>query len=112
PPDQAADPFRRRPAAPQRPASSDDGIPPPLEPPDLAEPPEPDDPGLAPRFHAAQPARSAAQSPRPQAPPEDDEEALLAEAAGTDRDAGSSRHPDEVALELLAEQLGARPVDS
>ena len=79
-------PVYRRPATPQPP---DDGIPPPPEPPD------PDDPGAA---------------ALPQAPV-DDNEAMLAEAAGTPQAHAERRDPEEVALELLAAQLGARRID-
>ncbi|MGH3962954.1 MAG: DNA polymerase III subunit gamma and tau [Pseudonocardiaceae bacterium] len=75
-------PASRRPAAPPPP---DDGIPPPPEPPD------PEDVS-------------------PQAPVDDDE-AMLAEAAGMSREHSSRRDPEEVALALLAEQLGARRID-
>ncbi|MGH3836402.1 MAG: hypothetical protein ACRDSF_11980, partial [Pseudonocardiaceae bacterium] len=49
-------------------------------------------------------------------PPVDDDEAMLAEAAGMSREHSSRRDPsrrdpEEVALALLAEQLGARRID-
>jgi DNA polymerase-3 subunit gamma/tau len=74
-------PASQRPAAPQ---PSDDGIPPPPEPPD----PE-----------AALPQASV------------DDEAMLAEAASMSREHPHRRAPEEVALELLVEQLGARRID-
>ena len=85
-------PPLRRPA-PRRAASpaGDDGIPPPPEP---AGPESPEDPG---------PGMGAA--------PQDDDEAILAEAAAADRDAVERRDPEDVALQLLAEQLGARRID-
>jgi DNA polymerase III subunit gamma/tau len=50
--------------------------------------------------------------PPPDEPPPDDEEALLAEAAADDGAGnGQRRDPAEVALELLADQLGARKID-
>jgi DNA polymerase-3 subunit gamma/tau len=79
-------PVYRRPATPQPP---DDGIPPPPEPPD------PDDAGVA---------------ALPQAPV-DDNKAMLAETAGTPRVHAERRDPEEVALALLAAQLGARRID-
>ena len=79
--------------APRRaaPPAGDDGIPPPPEP---AGPEPPEDPG---------PGTGAA--------PQDDDEAMLAEAAAADRDAVERRDPEDVALQLLAEQLGARRID-
>ncbi len=83
PPQRSAErPASRRPTAQQPP---DDGVPPPPEPPD------PGDPGPA--------------------PPVDDDEAMLAEAASMSREHSSRRDPEEVALALLAEQLGARRID-
>ncbi len=79
-------PVYRRPATPQPP---DDGIPPPPEPSD------PDDPGAV---------------ALPQAPV-DGNEAMRAEAAGTPQAHAERRDPEEVALELLAAQLGARRID-
>ena len=76
-------------AAPSRPV---DDVPPPDEPSD------PDDP---------EPAAG-----RPSAPAVDDEEALLAEAAGgAPVDVTVRRDPEEVALELLVTELGARPLE-
>jgi DNA polymerase III subunit gamma/tau len=50
--------------------------------------------------------------PPPDEPPSDDEEALLAEAAAGDTgDNGQRRDPEEMALELLADQLGARKIN-
>ena len=77
--------------APRRAAAGDDGIPPPPEP---AGPEPPEDPG---------PGMGAA--------PQDDDEAMLAEAAAAVRDAVERRDPEDVALQLLAEQLGARRID-
>jgi DNA polymerase III subunit gamma/tau len=79
-------PAYRRPAAAQPP---DDGIPPPSEPSDPADPGPADIP------------------PAPM-----DDEAMLAEAATMTRESPSRRDPEEIALELLAEQLGARRIDS
>ncbi len=79
-------PVYRRPTTPQPP---DDGIPPPPEPPD------PDGPGA---------------TALPQAPVDDDE-VMLAEAAGMPRVHAERRDPDETALELLTAQLGARRID-
>ncbi len=88
PPQRSAErPAYRRPASSQ-PAA--DEIPPPPEPTD------PPDPGAAALSHA----------------PVDDDEAMLAEAAGMSREHPSRRDPEEVALELLAAQLGARRIDS
>ena len=79
-------PAYRRPASSQPP---DDGIPPPPEPSDPADPGPADIP------------------PAPM-----DDEAMLAEASTMTREPPSRRDPEEVALELLAEQLGARRIDS
>jgi len=50
--------------------------------------------------------------PPPDEPPSDDEEALLAEAAADDAGGnGQRRDPEEIALELLADKLGARKID-
>jgi DNA polymerase-3 subunit gamma/tau len=50
--------------------------------------------------------------PPPDEPPTDDEEALLAEAAADDDGGnGQRRDPEEIALELLADQLGARKIN-
>ncbi len=53
--------------------------------------------------------------PLPPEPPDlepDDEDAMLAEAAtAPEHDVGDRRDPEEVALELLANQLGARKID-
>jgi DNA polymerase-3 subunit gamma/tau len=88
PPERAVRPPQRPPERPSRrpavPHSSDDGVPPPPEPPD------PEDPG-------------------PAAPLDD--EAMLAEAASMSREPSSRQDPEEVALALLAEQLGARRID-
>jgi DNA polymerase III subunit gamma/tau len=74
-------PVQRRPAVPSLP---DGGAPPPPEPPDPEDPPPP-----APL----------------------DDEAMLAEAATMSREPTSRQDPEEVALALLAEQLGARRID-
>jgi DNA polymerase-3 subunit gamma/tau len=102
PPERPARQPERRPAG--RPGRPDDGIPPPPEPPDPAEPPEPDpdDPGPVPRFLPP--------PVRPPVPP-DDEAAMLAEAADPNPVQHNPKHPDDVALELLAEHLGARRLD-
>ncbi len=93
----------RRPAAPQRPATPDNGVPLPPEPPEFSDPPDPsqEPPGPTPRIAA------------PPTPPQavDDEEAMLAEAADSDWEPSSRRDPEDAALELLAEQLGARRLD-
>ncbi|MGH3783830.1 MAG: DNA polymerase III subunit gamma/tau, partial [Pseudonocardiaceae bacterium] len=84
PPQRSAErPAYRRPAASQ---PADDAIPP---------PPEPADPGAAAMSHA----------------PVDDDEVMLVEAAGMSQEHPSRRDPEEVALELLATQLGARRID-
>ncbi len=86
PPQRAAErPAYRRPTTAQPP---DDGIPPPPEPSDPA------DPGPA---------------DLPPAPMDD--EAMLAEASAMTREQPTRRDPEEVALELLAQQLGARRID-
>lgn len=52
------------------------------------------------------------EAPPPDEPPPDDEEALLAEAAADEAgDAGQRRDPEEIALELLADQLGAKKIN-
>jgi DNA polymerase III subunit gamma/tau len=109
PPERPARPATRRPAAPQRPAAVDDGIPLPPEPPDPADlpEPEPDDPGPVPQL-AARPVRP---QPLDAAHDEHEEAMLVAEAAGEGSAPVVTRHPDEIALELLAEQLGARRID-
>jgi len=91
----------RRPATPAPPArptplraappAGDGEIPPPPEP---TEPEPPGDP------------RPGTGAP----PPQDDHEAMLAEAAVADRDGAERRDPEDVALQLLAEQLGARRI--
>jgi DNA polymerase-3 subunit gamma/tau len=43
--------------------------------------------------------------------PQDDDDAMLAEAAAADHDGTQRRDPEDVALQLLAEQLGARRID-
>jgi DNA polymerase-3 subunit gamma/tau len=57
---------------------------------------------------AARPQQPSA-SPTPAPPEEDDEESMLAQAVH--EEAGPRRDPEEVALELLQSQLGARRVD-
>lgn len=102
-PDRPAQPTGRRPEAPQRPAAPPDGIPLPPEPPEFSDPPEPEDPGPRPRVAAPMP---------PQAAEDDEEEAMLAEAAAdTGREHASRRDPEDAALELLTQQLGARRLD-
>jgi DNA polymerase-3 subunit gamma/tau len=49
--------------------------------------------------------------PPPPEPPVEDDEAMLAEAAGMSQEHAARRDPEEVALALLAEQLGARRID-
>jgi DNA polymerase-3 subunit gamma/tau len=49
--------------------------------------------------------------PPPPEPPVDDDEAMLAEASGMSQEHAARRDPEEVALALLAEQLGARRID-
>ncbi|WP_211261603.1 DNA polymerase III subunit gamma and tau [Pseudonocardia acaciae] len=60
-------------------------------------------------------ARTSAQDPPPPPePPPDDEEEMLAEAAHSSADGGEQsarRDPEEVAIELLTAQLGARAVE-
>ncbi|KUI33209.1 hypothetical protein AU196_13045 [Mycobacterium sp. IS-1742] len=56
---------------------------------------------------AAEPARPAPVAVA--APPEDDEESMLAEAVH--EEAGPRRDPEEAALELLQNELGARRID-
>jgi DNA polymerase-3 subunit gamma/tau len=88
PPQRSAErPTYRRPATPQ---PADDGIP------ASPESADPDDPGAAALAHA----------------PVDDDEAMLVEAAGMTGEHSTRRDAEEVALELLAEQLGARRIDS
>jgi hypothetical protein len=43
--------------------------------------------------------------------PGDDDETMLVEAASMSRERASHRDPEEVALELLAQQLGARRIE-
>jgi DNA polymerase-3 subunit gamma/tau len=93
PPQPSAErPVYRRPAPrqPAEPHPPDDGVPLPPEPPD------PEDPRMA----------------APAQAPVHDHEAIRAEAAGMRREHTARRDPEEVALELLAEQLGARRIDS
>ncbi|BBY19079.1 DNA polymerase III subunits gamma/tau [Mycolicibacterium litorale] len=63
--------------------------------------------GGAPANAPAEPVRSAPVAPPP--PPEDDEESMLAEAVH--EDAGPRRDPEEAALELLQNELGARRIE-
>lgn len=60
----------------------------------------------APRAAAPGPAPAA---PDPEPEPEDDEESMLAEAGTVD--AAPRRDPEEAALELLQNELGARRID-
>jgi DNA polymerase-3 subunit gamma/tau len=109
-PERPARPPVRRPSASQQPAppsaaqqSTSDGVPLPPEPP---EDPEPPDPGAR--------IRSAPRSVAPPPPSEydaDDEEAMLAEAAADPGQHIPRRDPEEIALELLADQLGARRIE-
>jgi DNA polymerase-3 subunit gamma/tau len=73
----------------------------------------------APPQRPAPPQRAAPQRPRveripppetPPPPPEDDEEDMLAEASNVDP-AAPRRDPEEVAQELLQNELGARRID-
>jgi DNA polymerase-3 subunit gamma/tau len=58
------------------------------------------------------PSRSGQEPPLPPEPPPYDEEEMLAEAAADASGAPTSRRdPEEVAIELLSAQLGARAVD-
>ncbi|MGE2715728.1 DNA polymerase III subunit gamma/tau, partial [Mycolicibacterium litorale] len=63
--------------------------------------------GAAPGAAAPEPARSAPVPPPP--PPGDDEESMLAEAVH--QDVGPRRDPEEAALELLQNELGARRIE-
>lgn len=63
--------------------------------------------GGGPASPPAEPARPA--SFTPPEPPGDDEESMLAEAVH--EDAAPRRDPEEVALELLQNELGARPIE-
>jgi DNA polymerase-3 subunit gamma/tau len=63
--------------------------------------------GGGPAVAPAEPARPT--SVPPPEPPGDDEESMLAEAVH--QDAGPRRDPEEVALELLQNELGARPIE-
>ncbi|MGE4363470.1 MAG: DNA polymerase III subunit gamma/tau, partial [Mycolicibacterium sp.] len=69
------------------------------------------DPGTAPASAAA-PAREPQRGPaEPPPPPDiDDEESMLAEAGNSDP-AAPRRDPEEAALELLQNELGARRID-
>jgi DNA polymerase-3 subunit gamma/tau len=83
--------------------------------------PAPSGPPQRPAAQAPQqPARRPSGSGRPPAPdepplppepPPDDEEEMLAEAADGSGERGPRRDPEEVAIELLSAQLGARAVD-
>ncbi|MGV0851404.1 DNA polymerase III subunits gamma/tau [Mycolicibacterium phlei] len=64
------------------------------------------EPGSAPPPPAAEPSAPA----EPPPPPEPDEEEMLAEASN-DTEQAPRRDPEEVALELLQNELGARPID-
>jgi DNA polymerase-3 subunit gamma/tau len=55
------------------------------------------------------PSRSSV--PLPPEPPPEDEEEMLAEVDDATGDVVPRRDPEEVAIELLAAQLGARAVD-
>jgi DNA polymerase III subunit gamma/tau len=56
------------------------------------------------------PAPAGRAVPRPPAPPDDEEESMIAEAAAVDN-AAPRRDPEEVALELLQNELGARKIE-
>ncbi len=58
---------------------------------------------------AARPAPTPAAAPPPPAEEEDDEESMLAQVVH--EEAGPRRDPEEVALELLQSELGARRID-
>jgi len=60
---------------------------------------------------APQPDVPSAPAGRPQPSAEDDEASMLAEAAEADTGAAPRRDPEEVALELLRNELGARKID-
>jgi DNA polymerase-3 subunit gamma/tau len=53
----------------------------------------------------------AAEPPLPPEPPPDEEAEMLAEAASEGPDPAGRRDPEEVAMELLSAQLGARAMD-
>ncbi|WP_278314405.1 DNA polymerase III subunit gamma and tau [Lolliginicoccus levis] len=100
-----------RSAPPRSPAPPVDDIPPPDD------PGYPDDPGPG-EPHGASPAgrRTAVPSPEPQqtgATEPDDEDELLAEAHSDtgSSDPASRRDPEEIAIELLANELGAKRID-
>ena len=60
---------------------------------------------------APPPPPPPAESPTPPVEPTDDEESMLAEAAADAASDAPVRDPEEVALELLQNELGARPID-
>ncbi|GAA2817282.1 hypothetical protein GCM10010470_60840 [Saccharopolyspora taberi] len=92
-----------RPSAPQRPSGNgrrpSDDIPPPPEPPPDDEPPPED----------YVPPRAAAPAPPPVE--EEDEEAMLADSTPADESVASRPDPEDAAVELLANELGARKID-
>ncbi|MGH4019974.1 MAG: DNA polymerase III subunits gamma/tau [Pseudonocardiaceae bacterium] len=94
-------PERRAPA--RRSAPNERSVPRRTAPDDVPPPPEPSEP--------ADPAEPADPGPPPPPPARDDDESMLAEAAQAGEDPGARRDPEEAALELLAEQLGARRLD-
>ncbi|MDT5069666.1 MAG: polymerase subunit gamma/tau, partial [Mycobacterium sp.] len=61
------------------------------------------------RGRPAQGERSDGRGSAPPPPEEDDEESMLAEAEHAET--APRRDPEEVALELLQNELGARPID-
>jgi DNA polymerase-3 subunit gamma/tau len=79
-------------------------------PPDPPEPPEPTPP-RRPVGSASPPHPSGSASPPRPAGREEDEESMLVEAARREQAPTDRRDPEEAALELLAEQLGARRIE-
>lgn len=76
-----------------------------------AGPPAPTQPSAAAAPTSPRPRRTIPEPPPPPPPPEeDDEESMLAEA-GSDTSDTPRRDPEEVALELLQNELGARRID-
>ncbi|RAV06810.1 DNA polymerase III subunit gamma/tau [Mycolicibacterium sp. GF69] len=78
---------------------------------DEAAPTAPTEPNAAAAPKRQRPGRTIPDPPPPPQPPEDDdEESMLAEAS-SDTSEVSRRDPEEVALELLQTELGARRID-
>lgn len=76
-----------------------------------AGPPAPTPPSVTAAPTPPRPRRTIPEPPPPPPPPEeDDEESMLAEA-GSDTSETPRRDPEEVALELLQNELGARRID-